>query len=281
MIVNAFTCTGSYAILILCGIKRAENRSVWPSPSEGRAAISCSKSFCKEEYGRFIAWASANLTAEDFEKLPSWREVKDWSGRIVGACDYASRKRNDLVLTDGDERGGNVNWDEGYDYWWDLSQVVAFDHPIPCRGNVGMWQLPSTLASHVTSVDRLARSVGERIASSENAAELFRLAIPIAGENEGFFVLPMNESRRVLAEPVLVSIGDASTTTVDLGEVFSAALQVGAKTIVVAHNHPSGSLKPSVEDRILTTQLKQFGSILGIEVIDHLIVTEKDCSVLK
>lgn len=281
MIVNAFTCTGSYAILILCGIKRAENRSVWPSPSEGRAAISCSKSFCKEEYGRFIAWASANLTAEDFEKLPSWREVKDWSGRIVGACDYASRKRNDLVLTDGDERGGNVNWDEGYDYWWDLSEVVAFDHPIPCRGNVGMWQLPSAFAAHVTAVDRLARSVGERIASSENAAELFCLAMPIAGVNEGFFVLPLDESRRVIAEPVLVSIGDASTTTVDLGEVFSAALQVGAKTIVVAHNHPSGSLKPSVEDRILTTQLKQLGSILGIEVIDHLIVTEKDCSVLK
>lgn len=281
MIVNAFTCTGSYAILILCGIKRAENRSVWPSPSEGRAAISCSKSFCKEEYGQFIAWASANLPPEDFEKLPSWREVKDWSGRIVGACDYASRKRNDLVLTDGDERGGRVNWDERCDYWWDLSQVVAFDHPIPCRGNVGMWQLPSALASHVTSVDRLARSVGERIASSENAAELFRLAMPIAGASEGFFVLPLDESRRVLAEPVLVSIGDASTTTVDPGEVFSAALQVGAKTIVVAHNHPSGSLKPSVEDRILTTQLKQLGSILGIEVIDHLIVTEKDCSVLK
>ena len=281
MIVNAFTCTGSYAILILCGIKRSENRSVWPSPSEGRAAISCSKSFCKEEYGQFIAWASANLTAEDFEKLPSWREVKDWSGRIVGACDYASRKRNDLVLTDGDERGGNVNWDEGYDYWWDLSEVVAFDHPIPCRGNVGMWQLPSAFAAHVTAVDRLARSVGERIASSENAAELFCLAMPIAGVNEGFFVLPLDESRRVIAEPVLVSIGDASTTTVDPGEVFSAALQVGAKTIVVAHNHPSGSLKPSVEDRILTTQLKQLGSILGIEVIDHLIVTEKDCSVLR
>ena len=66
MLVNAFTCTGSYAILILSGIKRTENRSAWPSPSEGRAAISCSKSFCKEEYGRFIAWASVNLPPEDF-----------------------------------------------------------------------------------------------------------------------------------------------------------------------------------------------------------------------
>ena len=281
MIVNAFTCTGSYAILILCGIKRAENRSVWPSPSEGRAASSCSKSFCKEEYGRFIAWASANLTAEDFEKLPSWREVKDWSGRIVGACDYASRKRNDLVLTDGDERGGNVNWDEGYDYWWDLSEVVAFDHPIPCRGNVGMWQLPSAFAAHVTAVDRLARSVGERIASSENAAELFCLAMPIAGVNEGFFVLPLDESRRVIAEPVLVSIGDASTTTVDPGEVFSAALQVSAKAIVVAHNHPSGDITPSAQDYEFTDQLKWLGTKIGVEVLDHLIVSGEQWCVVE
>ena len=281
MIQSAFTCTGSYALLILCGIKRAENRSVWPSPNEDRAAISCSKSFCKEEYGQFIAWASMNLPPEDFEKLPSWREVKDWPGRIVGACDYVSRKRNDLVLTDGDERGGNVNWDEGYDYWWDLSEVVAFDHPIPCRGNVGMWQLPSAFAAHVTAVDRLARSVGERIASSENAAELFCLAMPIAGVDEGFFVLPLDESRRVIAEPVLVSIGDASTTTVDPGEVFSAALQVGAKTIVVAHNHPSGDIRPSAQDYELTDQLKWLGTNIGVEVLDHLIVSGEQWCVVE
>ena len=82
MIPNAFTCTGPYAILILAGIKRTENRSAWPSPSEGRAAISCSKSFCKEEYGRFIVWASVNLPPDGFEKLPAWREVKDWPGSI-------------------------------------------------------------------------------------------------------------------------------------------------------------------------------------------------------
>jgi hypothetical protein len=74
MLANAFTCTGSYVILILYGIKRTENRSAWPEPREGRAAISCSKSFCKEEYGQFIAWASVNLSPEDFEKLPAWRE---------------------------------------------------------------------------------------------------------------------------------------------------------------------------------------------------------------
>lgn len=95
---NTFTCTGAYTILILYGIKRTENRNVLPEPRDppsprlrrtsGRAAISCSKSFCKEEYGRHIAWASVNLPPEDFEKLPAWREVKDWLGKVVGVCDY-------------------------------------------------------------------------------------------------------------------------------------------------------------------------------------------------
>ena len=93
MIQNAFTCTGPYAVLILYGIKRTENRSAWPEPREGRAAISCSKLFCKEEYGQFIAWASVNLPPEDFENLPAWREVKDWPGKVVGVCDYKARAR--------------------------------------------------------------------------------------------------------------------------------------------------------------------------------------------
>ena len=99
MIQSSFTCTGSYAILILYGIKRTENRSAWPEPREGRAAISCSKSFCKEEYGQFIAWASVNLPPEDFEKLPAWREVKDWPGKVVGVCDYAARARGTRAPT--------------------------------------------------------------------------------------------------------------------------------------------------------------------------------------
>jgi hypothetical protein len=124
--------------LILYGIKRTENRSAWPEPREGRAAISCSKSFCKEEYGQFIAWASVNLPPEDFEKLPAWREVKDWPGKVVGVCDYKAR-----------ERTGCESWDEGYQYWWDLSNVVRLPEPIPCRGNVGMWALPPSIAQSV------------------------------------------------------------------------------------------------------------------------------------
>ena len=88
MIANVFTCTGPYALLIMLGIKRVENRSAAPEPRQGRCAISCSKSFCKEEYGNFVQWASQALPEEDFDLIPAWSDVKDWPGktRMATSC---------------------------------------------------------------------------------------------------------------------------------------------------------------------------------------------------
>ena len=264
MIVNAFTCTGPYAILILCGIKQTENRNAWPEPSEGRAAISCSKSFCKEEYGQFIAWASVNLSPDDFKKLPAWREVKDWPGKVVGVCDYKAR-----------ERSGKESWDEGYRYWWDLSNVVRLPEPIPCRGNVGMWQMPSDLAAKVSAAECALNS---RIETADDAYPLFRAAISIAGEQEGFFLLPIDAERRPIGLPLLVSLGHTQgTTTVDLGEVFRAAFKAQADAIIVAHNHPSGDPTPSKADLQLTSALQSTARLLGIKFLDHLILGSPDC----
>lgn len=271
LITSAFTCTGPYAVLIMLGIKRVENRSALPVPGRGRCAVGCSKSFNAAEYGNFIQWASCHLPPEDFERIPSWAEVKDWPGKIVGACDYSVR------TSDAPEA-----WDEGYPYWWDLSEVVCFDRPIPCRGNVGMWRMPATLAAQVTEADRLARVVGKCIATAEDAADAFRLAIPIAGEREGFFVLMLDENSRVIEGPVLVSLGTSSVTTaVQPGEVFGLALKADAKAILVAHNHPSGNLTPSVQDRELTAALKRLGDVLGIPVRDHLILGGESFQVIR
>ena len=261
---NAFTCTGSYVILILYGIKRTENRSVWPEQREGRAAISCSKSFCKEEYGQFIAWASVNLPPEDFKKLPAWREVKDWPGKVVGVCDYKAR-----------ERTGRESWDEGYPYWWNLSNVMRLPEPIPCRGNVGMWQMLPELSTKVAAADELLRV---RIETADDAYPLFREAIPIAKDYEGFFVLPIDVDRRPICKPILVSLGHIrSTTAVELGEVFREAFKVNADAIIVAHNHPSGDPTPSKADMQLTATLQSAARLLGIKFLDHLILGSPDC----
>ena len=180
MITSAFTCTGPYAVLILLGIKRVENRSVMPSPAKGRCAVTCSRSFCAAEFGAFVHWASCALPEEDFARLPSWGDVKDWPGKVVGACDYAARGRNDLVL-EADEavrgrtrRSASLPWDEGYAYWWDLSEVVRFERPIPCRGNVGMWQLPPALAAQVTAADEAVGSRKVIAAASGNGSRRFQ-----------------------------------------------------------------------------------------------------------
>ena len=246
---------------------------MWPSPSEGRAAISCSKSFCKEEYGQFVAWASVHLPPEDFEKIPAWHKVKDWSGKIVGVCDYKARGRNDLRL-DGDDsaRAGRVpyQWDEGYAYWWDLSNVVRLPEPIPCRGNVGMWQMPPELAVKVAAADH-------RIETADDAYPLFRVAVPIAGDNEGFFVLSIDAQRRPIGKPVLVSLGHTGTAAIDFREVFREAFAKNADAIIVAHNHPSGNPRPSKEDLRLTAALQSAANLLGVKFLDHLILGSQDC----
>ena len=248
----------------MLGIKRVENRSAMPEPAKGRCAVGCSKSFCREEYGNFIQWASRALPPEDFDLIPSWSDVADWPGRIVGACDY-----------EADERADGA-WNEGYPYWWHLSNVTCFDAPLPCRGNVGMWQMPPALAAQVTAADSLARAVGEKVASKDDALRLFSLAAPLAGKSEGFFVLPLDADRRVLAAPILVSLGTEATAVIQAKDIFTAALKAGAEEIIVAHNHPSGDPTPSKADYDTTVKLNDGADLVGLELIDHLILGAAD-----
>lgn len=113
-----------------------------------------------------------------------------------------------------------------------------------------------------------------RVETVDDAAKLFRHAMPIAGDREGVFVLPVGSGGEVLSEPVLVALGDGyGMTDVKLGDVFAAAYKAGAKAIIVAHNHPSGDLTPSKADRDFTAALVEMCERLGnIQLLDHLIV---------
>ena len=264
MLTSAFTCTGPYAVLIMLGIKRVENRNAMPEPAKGRCAVGCSKSFCREEFGNFVQWAARSLPEEEFARIPSWSDVADWPGRIVGACDYEADEREDGA------------WNDGYPYWWHLSNVTCFDAPLPCRGNIGMWQMPPALAAQVTAADSLARAVGEKVASKDDALRLFSLAAPLAGKSEGFFVLPLDADRRVLAAPILVSLCTEATAVIQAKDIFTAALKAGAEEIILAHNHPSGDPTPSKADYDTTVKLNDGANLVGLELIDHLILGAAD-----
>ncbi len=278
MISSAFTCTGPYAILAMLGIKTVENRNVLPMPLKGRCAVSCSKSFSAVEYGNFVQWASRTLLEDDFVRIPSWNDVREWPGKIVGAVDYAASRDQPFELSALGK--SSFDWDEGYPYWWKLSSIACFASPIPCYGNVGMWQLPSDLQKCVMAADILAQSIGEKVSTIENVAHIFAQAIPLAGVNEGVFVMPLDAEQRILSEPVLISLGDTKTATVRPMDVFATAFKYEASSVILAHNHPSGDSTPSIQDRQFTKTIALLGEQLGIRLIDHLVIGENGCDVV-
>lgn len=90
-------------------------------------------------------------------------------------------------------------------------------------------------------------------------------------EREHFGVVLLNGSLQIVGVE-LVSIGIVNRTLVHPREVFRPAIKANATAVVLFHNHPSGWLAPSDEDKEVTSRLKKAGEVLGIEVVDHLII---------
>jgi DNA repair protein RadC len=93
-------------------------------------------------------------------------------------------------------------------------------------------------------------------------------------KQEYFLCISLNGANEVIGNRV-VTVGLVNTNQVHPREVFADAISDRAASIVVAHNHPSGVLKPSPDDMATTKQLVDAGRILGISVLDHIIVTKK------
>lgn len=89
---------------------------------------------------------------------------------------------------------------------------------------------------------------------------------------EQFKVMMLNRANRVMGILEL-STGGVSGTVADPKLIFVAALKCSASSIIVAHNHPSGNLRPSESDKNLTRKLKEGGKLLDMAVLDHIIVT--------
>ena len=91
---------------------------------------------------------------------------------------------------------------------------------------------------------------------------------------EHFWVIGLENNNRILFIE-LISLGTVNKTFAEPMEVFSFALQKRAVSIILCHNHPSGELRPSDEDKDITDRLIQVGIIVDLKVIDHLIISNK------
>src|SRR6266542_4397429 len=91
---------------------------------------------------------------------------------------------------------------------------------------------------------------------------------------EQFKIMLLNRSNRVLAI-YEVSTGGITGTVADPRIIFTAALKLNSVSLALAHNHPSGDIKPSRQDEALTEKIKCAGNFLEIKVIEHLIISSE------
>lgn len=121
---------------------------------------------------------------------------------------------------------------------------------------------------------RLEEALEQKKISS--SLSVFEIMQPIIGElpHEEFWILYLNNSNKVI-EQFQISKGGITGTLVDIRITLRKALELGAVSLVLVHNHPSGTLTASEADKQLTRKLKVAAESLDIKVLDHLIVTEK------
>lgn len=90
---------------------------------------------------------------------------------------------------------------------------------------------------------------------------------------EEFWAIFLNNSNKVIHTSQLTQ-GGISQSIVDVRVLFKTALEHFSTGVIIAHNHPSGSLKPSKEDINITQKIKEAGSVLSIQLLDHIIITQ-------
>jgi DNA repair protein RadC len=109
-----------------------------------------------------------------------------------------------------------------------------------------------------------------RITSPADAANLLMSEMSFL-DKEHLRLILMDTRNNVLSTPTIY-IGSLNTSIIRIGELFRAAIKENAAAFIVAHNHPSGDPSPSPEDVAVTRQIVQAGSLLSIEVLDHIVI---------
>lgn len=111
-----------------------------------------------------------------------------------------------------------------------------------------------------------------KITSSKDADSIFRQVFPGLEHREYFYAMLLNRGNQVLGY-YEVSKGGITGTVVDVKLILQAALKANASAIILAHNHPSGTLQASDADMQITRKIKSASTLLDIAVLDHIILT--------
>ncbi len=166
---------------------------------------------------------------------------------------------------------------------FDISRRIAEEYGVlsiaSCRSVaevMSTYRVGKVRASQLVAALELGRRLYDRGSSEypvlRNPRDVARCLESMARlEREQFRCLYLNTVNRLIKEEV-ISVGSLNASLVHPREVFHFAIHYRAASIILAHNHPSGSLEPSGEDLSLTRQLLAVSGVMGIAILDHLIV---------
>lgn len=129
----------------------------------------------------------------------------------------------------------------------------------------------SEILAAVELISRFDKDTNKPVISS--AEDVADLVSEIRDKKQEYFVcLTLDGAYRLISKRV-ITVGTLTSSLVHPREVFADAITDRAAGIIVVHNHPSGILKPSTQDLIITKRLREVGRLIGIELIDHIVVT--------
>lgn len=128
----------------------------------------------------------------------------------------------------------------------------------------------------VAAVEIYKRQQSQQVERREifGSADIYKLMEPLIGDlpNEEFWVISLNQSAKLIKK-VRISVGGITQTSADIRLIMRVLIDTGATQFAAVHNHPSGNIRPSNEDKRLTEQLKKAAGLLNIRMIDHVIIT--------
>ena len=156
---------------------------------------------------------------------------------------------------------------------WQKLSLLSIKDLMKFKG-IGEAKAISVAAALEIGRRKASQEIPEKI-SIKSSAEAFAVFFPHLSDlrTEEFWVIFLNQKNQIIYKSQ-ISKGGITGTIVDVRVLFKMALEHYATSIIVAHNHPTGNLKPSDADLKITRNIKNAGEILDIKLADHLIIGE-------
>lgn len=217
------------------------------------------------------------MTEYTLKELPENYRPRE---RLIGngAKNLSDQELIGIILRIGNSSRTAVQLGEQLLYEFENLQTLSMANPVEFTKIDGIGTAKAAQIAAAFELGRRANHVSNvnRVKIKEPIDIFNILSVQMKNlDREHFYAMLLNTKNHVLGV-VQISIGTLNASLVHPRELFKDAIKQSANAVVLAHNHPSGEKQPSREDIDLTKRLREVGDLIGIQIIDHLIITETD-----